>query len=483
MGSRALQVPGGKKNVLILLFDALSAYNMSLYGYARQTTPNIDRLAKRAIVYHNHHAAGNFTTPGTASILTGTYPWTHRAIQYLGRTVPRFYARNMFAQFGDYHRFAYTHNSYAYAVLRPMASRMDELITVEDLYLEAPPAFIWKNLREDNDAANVAWGRATGLGFHHYAYSLYLSQLLLALRDQSGLREIRARFPLGLPGDGEVSSFILETAIDWLAKEVNQVPHPFLAYVHFLPPHAPYRTRIDFHGRFKDDGFVPVPKPVDLFAGGRKRDEPSERRDYDEYILYADSEFGRLFEALETSGILEDTWLVLTSDHGELFERGLKAHASDALYQPEIRVPLLIFEPGRQAGLEIHTPTSAVDVMPTVAHITGHPIPPWTEGRVLPPYVEEAGQAERSVFSFMAAENNPLGKIHRATGAVIKGNYKLQYYFGYEQLNGGELVKLFDIQKDPNELTDRAAALPGVAAELLGEIKLRIAEADRKYRS
>jgi len=64
---------------------------------------------------------------------------------------------------------------------------------------------------------------------------------------------------------------------------------------------------------------------------------------------------------------------VLTSDHGELFERGLKAHASDTLYQPEIRVPLLIFEPGRQAGLEIHTPTGAVDVMPTVAHVTGIP--------------------------------------------------------------------------------------------------------------
>jgi len=51
-----------KKNVVIVVFDAFSAYNMSLYGYPRETTPNITRLAERATVYHNHYATSNFTT-------------------------------------------------------------------------------------------------------------------------------------------------------------------------------------------------------------------------------------------------------------------------------------------------------------------------------------------------------------------------------------------------------------------------------------
>jgi membrane-anchored protein YejM (alkaline phosphatase superfamily) len=61
------QPQGKPKNIIVILFDAFSAYNISTYGYPRPTTPNIDRLAKRAIVYHNHFAGGNFTTPGMAS--------------------------------------------------------------------------------------------------------------------------------------------------------------------------------------------------------------------------------------------------------------------------------------------------------------------------------------------------------------------------------------------------------------------------------
>ena len=58
----------GQQNVIIVVFDAFSAAHISFYGYQRDTTPNIARLADRAIVYHNHYAGGNFTTPGTATI-------------------------------------------------------------------------------------------------------------------------------------------------------------------------------------------------------------------------------------------------------------------------------------------------------------------------------------------------------------------------------------------------------------------------------
>ena len=71
----------GKQNGLVIVFDALSALNISLYGYGRKTTPNLARLSERAIVYHNHYAGENYTTTGTSTLLTGRLPWTSRAIQ------------------------------------------------------------------------------------------------------------------------------------------------------------------------------------------------------------------------------------------------------------------------------------------------------------------------------------------------------------------------------------------------------------------
>ena len=67
-----------KPNILIVLFDAWSASNTSVYGYPRETTPNINRLAEKAIVYHNHYASGHYTYPSTASFLTGVLPWSHK---------------------------------------------------------------------------------------------------------------------------------------------------------------------------------------------------------------------------------------------------------------------------------------------------------------------------------------------------------------------------------------------------------------------
>ena len=101
----------GAQNVLILVFDAWSAKNVPLFGYERETTPNLSRAANRATVYHNHYAGGNWTTPGTATLLTGTYPWTHRAFSqsdYIARDRER---HNIFNAFNQYYRLGYSHNS------------------------------------------------------------------------------------------------------------------------------------------------------------------------------------------------------------------------------------------------------------------------------------------------------------------------------------------------------------------------------------
>jgi len=87
-------------NIIVLVFDAMSADNLSLYGYRRKTTPNFERLAQRSTVYHSHYSAGSFTIPGTASLLTGMYPWTHRAINEEGQVAPAFVENNIFSLLG-----------------------------------------------------------------------------------------------------------------------------------------------------------------------------------------------------------------------------------------------------------------------------------------------------------------------------------------------------------------------------------------------
>ena len=115
-----------RSNILIFVFDAMSARHLSLYGYPRRTTPNLEKFAGRASVYHRHYAAGNFTTPGTASMLTGMYPWTHRAFNYRGMIARDLVERNIFQLVGpEYTRLAFTQNLWADILLSQFEKDLD----------------------------------------------------------------------------------------------------------------------------------------------------------------------------------------------------------------------------------------------------------------------------------------------------------------------------------------------------------------------
>ncbi len=469
---------GKAQNVIVVVFDAFSAYNISLYGYRRDTTPNLARLASRAIVYHNHFSGSNFTTSGTASLLTGTLPWTHRALGPDGQVAPAFTTKNIFGAFKDYYRLAYTHNGWAYTLLRQMESETDQLIPREKLLLGSYDNFIESLFRHDEDIASVSWTRDMRIG-DGYAYSLFLSHLYKVLQDGK-VANLKPLFPRGLPTTGSDDGFLLEQAVDWLSNLLTTVPQPFMGYFHFLPPHFPYNTSLDFYDRFKGDGYKPVEKPLDIFTDRRLFTNLLARRtEYDEFILYVDREFGRFYDELERSGLLENTWLVLTSDHGEMFERGIVGHSTDTLYQPVIRIPLLIFEPGRQAGVDVHTSTSAVDVLPTLAHLTGHPIPSWTEGTILPPFADP--DAARNLYVVRAKDADPEGELTPASTTIVRGQYKLIYYFGYEDRGIQDFTRLYDIQADPEELQDLSQSEKDVAGELLNELKSKLVEINKPY--
>ncbi|RJP51400.1 MAG: hypothetical protein C4583_08775 [Anaerolineaceae bacterium] len=477
LGAASL-LQGERKNVLVILFDSFSASNISLHGYGRKTTPNLDKLARRATVYFNHYAGGNYTTPGTASLLTMTHPWSHRAFRFAAEVVESYMDKNVFRAFEDYHRIGYTHNPLANILLSQFQRNIDEHVPMEKLFI-SDDGLIRDLFAKDEDIATVSWSREMKRSEYGYSYSLFLSRLYEKYKERK-LASYKERYPNGLPNTNGGNYYALEEGIDWLMDEITEFPQPFFAYVHYHPPHFPYKPRIEFNNIFVNDLWKPLNKPDDLFTEENSYETLAKARAYyDESILNVDSEFGRLFDRLESSGILENTWVVLTSDHGEMQERGISGHVTPTLYQPIVRVPLMIFEPGQLTGREVHTPTSAVDLMTTLLHVTGHDIPAWSEGSILPPY---APPSDSEVFTVQARRNNVELPLTEATIMQVSGKYKLIYYLGYEQIGGaGERWQLFDIEADPEELNDISTTKKDTASELLEKLKFKLKEVNKPF--
>ena len=392
---------------------------------------------------------------------------------------PPFDKQNIFSAF-PYYPIAYTHNGWAYTLLRQFQTEIEELIPREQLLLASYDNIIPELFKNDDDIASVSWVRNMRARQDGFAYSLFLANLYEWLQAKK-IENLKELFPRGLPTTGSDNGFLLGEAVDFIAERLSLIPQPFVGYFHFLPPHFPYRTSLEFYNVFKDDGFSLIEKPLDILIKNEDKNLLARRTGYDEFILYCDKEFARFYEQLEIAGLLENTWLVLTSDHGEMFERGISGHSTDTLYEPVIRVPLVVFEPGRTEGMDIHIPTNNIDVLPTMLHVTGNPIPEWLEGIVLPPYSTSPSDPNRSIFVMRANDNDPFAPLTRASTMILKDRYKLHYYFGYPQVPENGLIKLFDVQDNPEEMNDLYTVKKDTASELLNELKAKLTEVNEPY--
>lgn len=474
-----------KENVLVLVFDAWSAAHISQLGYPRRTMPNLGKLLDRATVYHQHYAGGTFTTPGTATLLTGTLPWTHRAYNVDGSVIPDQINTNIFNQFtkAGYYGFAYSHNPLADLLLRQFRSSIDQYFPEHEFFLRE--SWMERLLINDIDNAVLA-ARQILTDTDIPANSLFLNRpyrkLVEHRRDQL-LAQYADQFPRGLPSVGTNRYFILEDSINWLIDNTEQMPQPFVGYFHFYPPHEPYITRREFQDTFSDDGFTPLEKPMHPFSAGEShRSERYYRRHYDESILYVDAEFKRLYDHLEQSGLLENTWLVLTADHGELFERGTVGHTTESFFDPVIRTPLFIFEPGATHRKDVYQPTSAADVLPSLLHLTENPQPEFTEGLLLPPYNADEVPIDRSIFGVHGRYNPQQKPLDTASVMLVKWPNKLVAYRGYKELQGEPMYELFNLAEDPQELVNLYAAKTNIAAQMREEIIEHVNLADEPYR-
>jgi arylsulfatase A-like enzyme len=145
---------------------------------------------------------------------------------------------------------------------------------------------------------------------------------------------------------------------------------------------------------------------------------------------------------------------------------------------------LLIFEPGRKSRTDIFANTSAVDILPTLLHVTGQKPADWTEGIVLPPFASDENIEHRSVYVVQADKNEQLQPLAVSTLSIRKGDYKLMYFFGYEELGAsGERIELYNIKNDPEELNDLYETEKEIGQELLNELKTKLKEVNAPYLS
>ncbi len=474
-------------NIIIILCDAFSAKHLSLYGYPRLTTPNIDAFAMRSTVYNNHYSGGNFTTTGVASMLTGMHAWKHHAINFGGLIGPSYTHINPYTLLrGDYNRLVFSQNIWPDRLVGQFYEDVDRFLSPTS-YSKLTPGSIKRGFENDPMLTSIAvseflflsQGKApAGSSLLGYIYkSAYLNAVD---------RQINIRYPKGLPevqmSDGYIIPYLNEDIYNGLYSELSRLESenfPYFAYFHLYSPHYPYRPHNDYRQLFRDDDYNPVEKPIHPFSEGLKDNLIlTQRTLYDRQIAQIDNEFGKLISRLNEDGILDRSYLLLTSDHGELFERGYVGHGNQLMYEPVIRIPLLIHAPHQATRQDVFSLTSNIDILPTILSIAGKDLPVEIDGKVLPGMGGTVDE-DRPIFSILANENSAFAPLTKAVISMRKRNYKLIAYFGYE--NFDQIYELYDLENDPDELVELSSKDPKKLISLKDELLANLEKANRAF--
>lgn len=481
LGRAVHHQPGNPQtpNIIVLVFDAWAAGHLPMYGYARQTMPNLELFAQRAVVYHRHYSAGTFTAPGTVSLLTGLLPPTHRMLALGGQITAGKRALNAFHLVSDtHHTLGYSQNEYADLVLDQMRQYLDEYPATDILSLQKNLLYSLGFLKNDVDVAHDAFENGIFQRGLDADGSLFLGPLRRLLRWRSTRildAEHDMTYPRGLPANMDL--FRLEDVVDGAIDMLTDLPAPSFAYLHFYPPHGFYRPKGKFARSF-DDGWKAPDKPVhplSVEAPGREVEE-TQRLRYDQYLASWDAELSRLFEHLRSSGLVENSYIFITSDHGEMFERGVVGHYTPLIFDPLVRVPLIVARPGRTDRIDVHAPTSSVDLLPTWASLAGVVPPAWAEGSLLPEFGGTTDEP-RGVYTFEAKTNSAFAPLTKVSVALTKGSHRLTYYQYPDKGYTG--YELYDLLEDPEEMQNLYAEGSSLSELMKEELMLKLGKVNR----
>lgn len=221
---------------------------------------------------------------------------------------------------------------------------------------------------------------------------------------------------------------------------------PFLIYLHVVYPHRPYKAPSPYQGMFGQDSY----------DGYKQEMRKPLINAYDAEIKRTDDLIAMIHEAISSRGLLEDTWIILLSDHGEGFwEHGFAEHGS-VFFNEMIKIPLIVVPPmGQQNGAKrVDTPVSNLDVFSTILDIAGVPAPEGTMGFSL---IEGDSSAQNMPSRVLFSESAHSFDIRART--IIRNGMK---YSNYPKTEG---VVLFNLNRDPFEYRDLFGTMPKFEAE------------------
>jgi choline-sulfatase len=306
------------RNLLVIFLDGANALRMGLYGYSRDTTPNIDKLGAKSVVFETAVSQAVYTIASIGSVLTAQYPDRHQSVSFADR-------------------------------LR------EDAVTFPVLLSEA-------GYRTAAFSGNAVVSKAFGLD-----------------RGYEEFFQVRERKDYTGHGDSVLRSFL--EWLDDAEKETDERFCAYLHFrePHFpYDPPSPFDTKFGDSTLFPEgitDWASQIETLNDESAEGKR---PSEdvleriRALYDGNMAYVDSLVGKLLEELERRGLSDDTIVIVTADHGEaMFEHGYIGHNTQ-LYEESIRVPLVIHIPGTEPR-RVASVVELVDLAPTILELAGAP--------------------------------------------------------------------------------------------------------------
>jgi arylsulfatase A-like enzyme len=455
----------GRPNFLFVITDQQRFDTIAALGHEHAITPNLDRLVREGTAFTHTYVTAPSCAPSRASLFTGLYPhslgvlrnddpWRHSWVESLADAGYRC------VNVGKMHTFPY----------------------------ETPAGFHERHVVENKDRSNPKlpffldqWDKALAVqgmpkpdrGVHRH-------------RDDYADR--LGAFEWELPDEMHPDNFVAGLAKLWLER-YPETGEPFFLQIGFPGPHPPYDPTDRFIEMYADRD-VPLPHdtPEDLAAQPAPMKElrqdhldidhdgivfledptPEQQRRQRRYYLanvsMIDEQIGELLGALEARGVLDNTVVVFTSDHGDcLGDHGLVQKWN--MYEPSVRVPAIVWGPGVAADRKLSGLVEHMDLGPTVLELAGLQPPDWMEAHSLAPALRGDEWSGRDHAFSEHARDVILTGTELMT-MVRDDRYKLVEFIDSDE------GQLFDLVADPDEehtLWDAPEA-QAVKAQLLGVI-------------
>jgi len=433
-------------NLIFICADTFRADYLGCYGNGEIQTPNLDRLANDGVVFESVYAEGLPTINARRVYMTGRHLF------------PKWEARE---HKGD-------HLSW-----QPGWHALDEEdVTLAEVLQQAgyTTAFVTDVYHMFKPTGNFhrgfdSWQWIRGQEQDRYLtgpqedvnFKPYVRDGAYQRRRFQGLEQYLLNVGRRKSEEDYFAAQVMRTAADWVSDNLSN--QPFFMWVDCFDPHEPWDPPKEFA-----DMYMPGYTGREPIVGAKTVDElPPEEFErtkalYAGEVTFVDKWIGHLLDRLDSSGLMDDTIIAFTSDHGTLLGEGGLIHKSHyMLIRPEVRLPFIVRHPGKQfAGKRVSSLVHAPDFMPTFLRLLGVDVPERVTGKDIWPLVAaDAGLIHDEIvtaYGYYASIRNS------------EWNYIIRYA---ENDRAPEMPsRLYNLKTDPDEAEDVAPAHPEVAEEL-----------------